>query len=44
MHPVNFVNTEYRKRYNDEKPFHKTKLTASTGRLPTKALVYDKNA
>jgi len=36
------LRTEYRNRFNQAKPFHKTNLTASTGRLLRKSLVYDK--
>ena len=35
------ARTEYRNRYNCAKPFHKTKLMASTGKLPRPSLVYD---
>jgi len=41
MH-TDMLRTEYRNRYNQDKPFHKTALRVNTGRLPRKPLVYDK--
>ena len=41
MH-TDMYRTEYRNRFNQEKPFHKTALRVSTGRLPRRPLVYDK--
>jgi len=34
--------TEYRNRFNTAKPFHKNAMRVNTGRLPRRALVYDK--
>lgn len=36
------TRTEYRMRYNKEKPFHKSTITMNTGILPRRELVYDK--
>jgi hypothetical protein len=41
MH-TDMMRTEYRNRFNTEKPFHKSTLRVSTGRLPRKPIVYDK--
>jgi hypothetical protein len=38
---TDMVRTEYRNRFNKEKPFHKNILMASTGKLPKVNLVYD---
>ena len=35
------IRTEYRKRFNCEKPFHKSSLMNSTGRLPQMRFTYD---
>jgi hypothetical protein len=35
------VRTEYRKRFNGEKPFHKMTLRMSTGQLKKRTIVYD---
>lgn len=37
------VRTEYRIRYNGPKPFQKSILMNSTGRLPKMKLTYDKH-
>jgi len=44
LHPASFKKTEYRNRFNQAKPFHKSSVTASTGRLPKKVAVYDRYA
>lgn len=41
MH-TDMFRTEYRNRFNQEKPFHKNALRVNAGRLPRKPLVYDK--
>jgi hypothetical protein len=35
------IRTEYRNRFNKEKPFHKTTLRQSLAVLPRRVLVYD---
>ena len=40
MH-TDILRTEYRNRYNKDKPFHKPSLVNSHGRLKKKELVYD---
>ena len=35
------IRTEYRMRFNQAKPFHKTNLSMNHGKLPKKHLVYD---
>ena len=35
------IRTEYRNRFNQAKPFHKTSIMNSTGRLPKRVLTYD---
>jgi len=35
------VRTEYRNRYNPEKPFHKLNIPLNKGKLAKKNLVYD---
>ena len=37
------VRTEYRKKFNQEKPFHKTTIRLSTAQLKRPSLVYDKD-
>lgn len=39
---TDMYRTEYRNRFNQEKPFHKSTVRINTGRLPKKPLVYDK--
>jgi hypothetical protein len=34
--------TEYRNRFNQDKPFHKKVLNASPGKLKKKEMVYDR--
>ena len=38
---TDMVRTEYRNRFNKDKPFHKTSIMASTGKLPKINIVYD---
>lgn len=39
---TDMFRTEYRNRFNQEKPFHKNTVRINAGRLPRKAIVYDK--
>lgn len=41
MH-TDMMRTEYRNRFNQDKPFHKSCIRINAGRLPRKPLVYDK--
>lgn len=41
MH-TDMFRTEYRNRFNQDKPFHKNTVRINAGRLPKKPLVYDK--
>lgn len=39
---TDMFRTEYRNRFNQSKPFHKSSIRLNAGRLPRKPLVYDK--
>jgi hypothetical protein len=39
---TDMFRTEYRNRFNQDKPFHKNAVRVNAGRLPRKPLVYDK--
>ncbi len=39
---TDMIRTEYRNRFNQPKPFHKTTLRQSLCVLPKRVLVYDK--
>lgn len=39
---TDMFRTEYRNRFNQDKPFHKNALRVNAGRLPRKPIVYDK--
>lgn len=39
---TDMYRTEYRNRFNTDKPFHKKSILLNTGRLPRKPIVYDK--
>lgn len=38
---TDIIRTEYRNKYNQDKPFHKPALVNSSGRLPKKFAIYD---
>lgn len=40
---TDMFRTEYRNRFNQDKPFHKKSTRVNAGRLPRKPLVYDKH-